>query len=192
MSEMEVATGSLERHEHLEHNPIDGHARRASVLIGLIAAGLAIADMAGHSAQTSYISHQINASDNYAFYQARQIRGLLSEQTVLLLQQSPNAASPETQKAIEAAQADSKRITEDSDRGNGIKQLQAKAKAQEELRDHALERYELFEIVTSGLQIAIVLASVSVVTRIRFLAYISIALAAAAGLYAAFGIAHVA
>ena len=62
--------------------------------------------------------------------------------------------------------AEAKRLTEDSERGNGAKQIQARADAESRARDVALHRYEWYEIVTSALQIAIVLASVSVVTRI--------------------------
>ena len=187
MSDIELARDHLERHDHLVHHPDDHHARRTSVLIGILAAGLALADMSGRSAQNSYLSHHITASDDYAFFQARETRMRIAEQTAVLLQASPNAADAGVQKAIAEAQAEAKRVSEDSDHGNGLRQLQAKADAETKLRGEALERYELFERVTSGLQIAIVLASVSVVTKIRTLVWIALALGAAAAAYAGLG-----
>ncbi len=54
-----------------------------------------------------------------------------------------------------------------------MKQLLAKAKEQETARDHAEHRYHGFEYATGGLEIAIVLSSVSVVTRMKPLAIAS-------------------
>jgi hypothetical protein len=189
MSDIELPRDDLERHEHLAHNPDDHHARRTSVLIGVLAAGLALADMTGRSAQNAYLSHHITASDDYAFFQARQTRMRIAEQTAVLLQAYPNAADENVQKAVAEARAEAKRVSEDSEHGNGLAQLQAKADAEAKLRGEALERYELFERVTSGLQIAIVLASVSVVTKIRTLVWIAAALGAAAAAYAGLGFA---
>jgi len=189
MSDIELARDNLERHEHLAHNPGDNHARLASVLIGVLAAGLALADMAERSAQNAYLSHHIAVSDDFAFYQARQTRAQIAGQTASLLELSSNAADDRVQKAIAEARAEARRVSDDSDRGNGLHQLQAKAEAEAKLRDRALDRYELFELVTSGLQIAIVLASVSVVTKIRVLLWVAITLGVAAGCYAGLGVA---
>jgi len=189
MSDIELARDNLERHEHLAHNPGDNHARLASVLIGVLAAGLALADMAERSAQNAYLSHHIAVSDDFAFYQARQTRAQIAGQTASLLELSANAADERVQKAIADASAEARRVSEDSDRGNGLHQLQAKAEAEAKLRDRALDRYELFELVTSGLQIAIVLASVSVVTKIRVLLWVATTLGVAAGCYAGLGVA---
>ena len=53
--------------------------------------------------------------------------------------------------------------------GDGMKQLQAKAKEQESDREHAFHAYHGFEYTSSALEISIVLASVSVVTRVHAL-----------------------
>ncbi|MBU6499228.1 MAG: DUF4337 family protein, partial [Rhodospirillales bacterium] len=50
-------------------------------------------------------------------------------------------------------------------------------------RDHQFHRYHLFEIVVGALQIAIVLASVSVVTRVNLLAVGAGLLGGGAGLF---------
>ena len=51
-----------------------------------------------------------------------------------------------------------------------MKQLAERAKSQEAARDAAFHRYHEFELVVGALQIAIVLASVAVVTRVTALA----------------------
>jgi hypothetical protein len=53
--------------------------------------------------------------------------------------------------------------------GDGMKQLREKAELQEEDREFAFHAYHGFEYTSSALEIAIVLASVSVVTRVRAL-----------------------
>jgi hypothetical protein len=70
-----------------------------------------------------------------------------------------------------------------------MNQLAERAKGQEAARDIAFHRYHEFELVVGALQIAIVLASVSVVTRIVALALgagVIGALAAAFGAVTAF------
>ena len=161
----EFAHETLERHEHLKHNPDDGHGKRAALIIGVLAAALAVCEMAERSAQNGYLSHHIGASNEYAFYQARQNRALILTQTATLLNAIPGSTA-ETQKVAAASDAEAKRLLEDSDRGNGSKQILARAAAETHERDHDLHRYEWYEIVTSALQIAIVLASVSVVTQL--------------------------
>ncbi|WP_158742386.1 DUF4337 family protein [Acidisphaera sp. L21] len=180
----DIAQETLERHEHLKHHPEDSHGKRAALIIGVLAATLAICEMAERSSQNSYLAHHIGASNEYAFYQARQNRSLVLNQTATILNALPSP-TPESQKIATAADAEAKRLIEDSDRGNGAKQIQARAAAETAQRDHALHRYEWFEIVTSGLQIAIVLASVSVVTGLASVLLLGAGLGVAAAALAA-------
>jgi hypothetical protein len=179
----DLAHETLERHEHLEHNPEDGNARRAALVIGLLAAVLAVCDMGERSSQNAYLAHHIGASNEYAFYQARQTRALVLSQSAVVLSALP--ATPESQKAAADALAESKRLTEDSPRGNGSRQIQARADAEAQAREVSLHRYEWYELVTSALQIAIVLSSVSVVTRIARLTWLGAGIGLLAGALAA-------
>lgn len=178
-----MAQETLERHEHIHHNPDDGNARRAAVLIGVLAAVLAVSEMAERSQQNAYLSHHISASDAYAFYQARLTRAMVLNQSAAMLDAMPT--TPQTQKAAADARTEAKRLTDDSDRGNGSKQIQARADEENRIRDAALHRYEWYEIVTSALQIAIVLASVSVVTRIKQLTWLGVGIGVLAAALAA-------
>ena len=183
MTDIEIATESLERHEHLKEAPEDHHGRRAALLIGVLAAILALSEMAERGAQNEYLAHHITVSDDFAFYQARQTRAMMLNQTATLLQ-TLAPPSPGVQKAVTDAQAEAHHLTDDSERGNGLKQIQARSDAEGRKRDEALHRYEWLEIVTSALQIAIVLASVSVVTQIPRIAYLGAGLGAASAVLA--------
>jgi hypothetical protein len=84
-----------------------------------------------------------------------------------LLASLPNAADPAVQARIKEAQDYVVRMRDDPAGGEGMKQLAVTAKQQEERRDEALHRYHSYEYAVGALEIAIVLASVSVVTRMR-------------------------
>ena len=163
----DLAQETFEQHQHLHHNPEDTNARRAALVIGVLAAVLAVSEMAERSSQNAYLAHHIGASNEYAFYQARQTRAMTLTQTAAILDALPDApGSTDPKQAAAGARAEADRLTADSERGNGAKQILARAEAETRARDAALHRYEWYEIVTSALQIAIVLASASVVTRI--------------------------
>jgi hypothetical protein len=167
--DLERARESMERaHErHVEHG--DGSARNIAILISVLAAGLALAEMQEKGAQNAYMTSHIEVSDDYAFYQSKKLRANLYAQEAELLASLPNAADPAVQARIATAHATATRL-EDDEKGIGSKQLLAQAEAHKVLREQQFHRYELFEIVVGALQIAIVLASVSVVTRIKALA----------------------
>lgn len=169
---LERAQESMEKaHEaHVEHG--DAGARRIAILISVLAAGLALAEMQEKGAQNGYMAKHIEVSDDYAFYQAKQVRANLYTTQAELLASLPNAADPAVQARIAAAQANAQRI-EDDPKSAGRKQVLEQAKAHEVEREQQFHRYELFETVVGALQIAIVLASVSVVTRIRLLAHVA-------------------
>src|SRR3954447_6953378 len=71
----------LERAEHTEHAAHGGHAegsnrsnRRIALLIAILALFLAIAETLGKGAQTEALSYNVEASNLWAFFQAKTIR----------------------------------------------------------------------------------------------------------------------
>ena len=147
----------------------DAGARRVAVLISVLAAALAIAQMGEKSSQNAYLTHHIAVSDDWAFYQAKNVRAVMRGVEATMLASLPNAADPALQARVKEAQAYQTRMRDDP-QGDGMKQLAAKASQEERARDHAFHRYHAFELVVGALELGIVLASVSVVTRIRALA----------------------
>ena len=55
----------------------DTSARRIAVLIAVLAAALALAEMGEKGAQNAYLTHHIAVSDDWAFYQAKNVRATL-------------------------------------------------------------------------------------------------------------------
>ena len=180
MSElMEKAHETIE--EHSKHS--DPWARRIAILVSLLAAVLAMAEIGGKAAQNTYLTQHIALSNDWAFYQARNLRAIVRTSEADLLASLPNAQDPAIQARIKEAQAYEARMHDDPQGGEGMKQLAEAAREKEVLRNEAFHHYHNYEYAVGALEIAIVLASVSVVTQIRSLAFAAMGL----GLLAALG-----
>lgn len=161
---------SFERaHEtiHEAHEPAhaDPWARGVAVLVSFLAAALALAEIGGKASLNAYLTHHIAVSDDWAFFQAKNLRAVVRETEVNVLESLPQDA--QIAERIKRAREYQARMRDDPQGGEGMKQLAEKAKAQEHERDEAFHRYHYYEYAVGSLEIAIVLASVSVVTRMR-------------------------
>jgi Domain of unknown function (DUF4337) len=180
---------AVEEHaqETIHHH--GGSNRRVAVLIAALAAALALAEMAERQEQNAYLTHHISLSDDFAFYQAKNARAAISAVEASILGNLPNAAEPAVQAAIAKAKGSEARLR-DEPGGDGMKLLMERAATEQESRDHAFHRYHRFELVSGALQIAIVVASVAVVTSMPALAFAAGVIGAAAaglGIYIAAG-----
>jgi hypothetical protein len=173
-------------HEHASHT--DKWARGVAVLVSCLAAMLALTEIGGKAAQNAYLTHHIALSNDWAFYQAKNLRSVMRNSEADVLASLPNAADPAVQARIKEAKDYAVRMRDDPEAGDGMKQLAVKAQEQEADRDAAEHRYHAYEYAVGALEIAIVLASVSVVTRIRSMSIGAGVIGVAAGL-AALGVA---
>ncbi len=155
------------QHEAGAHG--DSSARRIAVLIAVLAAALALAEMGEKGAQNAYLTHHVGLSDDWAFYQAKNARASIWAAEAGILASLPNAADAGPQAEIKRAKENEARLR-DEPGGDGMKQLAARAETHRAARDEAFHRYHEFELVVGALQISIVLASVAVVTRMLALA----------------------
>jgi hypothetical protein len=182
MSEtIEHAREGMEEAHHAHVLHADSTARRIAVLIAVLAAALAVAEMGEKGAQNEYLTHHVAVADDWAFYQAKTVRATVLAAEAGILANLPNAADAGPQAEIKRARENEARMRDEQ--GDGAKQLAERAKAQEAARDAAFHRYHEFELVVGALQIAIVLASVAVVTRITALALGAGAVGAIAAVY---------
>jgi hypothetical protein len=170
---------TLEHTEHAEHASHGGN-KGIALLISILALFLAFSETLGKSAQTAAISFNVQASDDWAFYQAKTIRmGQLqtAADTISLL--SRNAADPaiktDADKQIVVWRKEAAR-NDDEPGHNGRKQLMEKARTSEEHRETNLARYHHYEFASAAFQIGIVLASATIITGIIALAWIAGAL----------------
>src|ERR1700683_1202039 len=176
-------------HEHLEHvahgHNEKGHTRPA-IIIAIMAAALALTEFAAKDAQTSSLTNHIAASDTWAQYQAKAVRRTVLISEAELLQSLPAANDPQVQKRIADAQANAARMRSEPG-ADGMEQLAERAHEQEHLRDHAMHRTHELEIASGGLQISIVLASISVVVALPLFMIASIALGIGSAVSGLFG-----
>ncbi len=150
------------------------HDKWVAIFISILAVLIAFAEV-GNTDMMKISQHAgIQANDAYAFYQAKQIRQsqlkVASDQFELKAQELPNL--PESaKKLLEAKKADyDKEILRlEFNRRNGKKELLARAEDCENERNTALARHPYFDYSGAVLQIAIVLASASIVTGMRLL-----------------------
>jgi hypothetical protein len=166
---IEQAHDAIHEAQHA-HEHGDSSARNIAVVVSVLAAILALAGVGEKSAQNSYLTYHIAASDDWAFYQAKNVRALMRGTEASILESLPTATDPAVQARVKAARDYDARMRDDPKAGDGMKQLAEKAQQDEASREMAFHRYHWLELVVGALEIAIVLASVSVVTRIRPLA----------------------
>jgi Domain of unknown function (DUF4337) len=181
---------SMEHAEHVEHASSEN--RKIALLIAVIALFLALSETLGKGAQTEAISKNVEASNLWAFFQAKTIRRTVvqavSDQARLSLAPLGDDAKAALQKQIEEWQKTAARYRSEPETGEGSEQLSERAKHAEHDRDLALARYHHYEIASAAFQIGIVLASATIITGMIALAWISGALALAGLAFTAIGL----
>jgi hypothetical protein len=158
---------------HEERGENDHWPRIMAVAVSFLAAGLAIVDLGAKSSQTEYITRNISASDTWNAYQAKNLRASLWNAEASLLESLANASDPAVQERIKKSHSEEARMRDEPESGDGMKQLREKAKALEEEREKAFHSYHGYEHTASVLEISIVLASVSVITRVHVLGIVA-------------------
>jgi len=159
------------------------------VWIGILAALLAICVMGGDNATKDANRANIDASNTWAFFQAKNVRRtdfrLAADQLESLLLTQPDL-KPEARTAIEAKiktfRDTADRYTTEPSTGEGLDELFAKAKSLEADRDRALRKDPYFDLAQAMLQIAIVLASVAIIAGTDFLFFLSLGVGAVGAL----------
>jgi hypothetical protein len=159
------------------------------IYLGIIAMLLAITSLGGSYATKVMLNANIQASDTYGFYQARNIRQtgyqLAADQLEAQLvaqPEMPEAAKAKIGETIKRFRARVDRYESDPSTGEGKKELLAKAQEWEAKRDHAATQDPNFDFAEALFQIAIVLGSVSIVAASRALVRLSGVLAVIASL----------
>jgi uncharacterized membrane protein YdbT with pleckstrin-like domain len=169
-------------HEH--HAQHDGFRRLAAIYLGVVAMLLAIASLGGSHVTKEMINANIQASDTYAFAQAKYLRATVYQLTADRLEFELNylpglsdAGKARAAERIEHYRSNAARYESDPKSGEGREQLLAKAKEWEQRRDQATLQDPSFELAAALFQIAIVLGSVAIVATSRALLGLSAVLA---------------
>jgi hypothetical protein len=145
--------------------------RLIAVYIGVLAVALAICSVGAGNATKEATARNIEAANAWAFFQAKNIRRNdvrlqidtleLQLATEPALAASARAAIDDKLKTYRATEA---RLTSEPDTGEGVEELKVRGKTLEAERDRAMRKDPYFDYGQALLQIAIVLASVSIIT----------------------------
>jgi hypothetical protein len=140
-----------------------------AIYIAALAVLIAIASIGDDGAAKTMIRSSIDITDTYSFFQAKNIRQTdfrLAADDFEARLADPALAVPVRQKLeekVKAYRATAARYESEPETGEGKKELLAKAKALQEEREIALKQDPYFDYAQALLQIAIVLASVSLI-----------------------------
>lgn len=170
---------------HEEHGPIEGRNKIIALVIAVIALFLAFSETLGKSAQTAALSHNVEAANLWAFFQAKNIRRttVLTAAEALKVSGLDPAAKEAAAKQIstweQAAaryRSEPKKGPHGEEMGEGTTELAVRATDAEKKRDVAMARYHHYEVASAAFQIGIVLASATVITGMIALTYLAGAL----------------
>ena len=190
---MEAAEQIAEAREHADER----FKNRAALVIAFMAMLLAITSLGGGNAAEDVANNNIQASDTWAFYQAKSIRQTSLKVAADTLEADLRANPDMTPEArdfinqkIDEYRKTADRYEDEPDKddpgnplkGEGRKQLTARAKDFESKRDQASKQDPNFDFSEALFQIAIVLASVSILAGSRHILRLSVLVGAAATL----------
>jgi hypothetical protein len=165
----------MEHAEHVEHAA--GINKKIALLIAVLALFLAFSETLGKSAQTEGISGNVEASNLWAFFQAKTIRRTVvltaAEAMKLVDNAGDDASKAAIQKQVDEWQKTAARYRSEPETHEGTTELAERAKEVEHARDKAIARYHSYEFASAAFQIAIVLASATIITGMVALGWIS-------------------
>jgi hypothetical protein len=153
-------------------------SRRVALTTAIYAIALSIAALGANSSVKEMLLAQQQASDQWAFYQAKVIREHQYRSQTMLLE--TQLAEPSSVKGAERDRLAvlARKFADEEKRYNGEKKdIEKDAKKLEVARDLHRERHPYFEFAEVLLQIAIVSASVSILSTSRPMFWFSLVLA---------------
>ena len=143
--------------------------KSVALLIAVLALLLAIAEILGQKAQTETLQSNIEASNLWAFFQAKTVRRTIAETAADQMETMLVGVTNEAQRKamsdrIARFRVTAQRMESEPETNEGRRELIARAKAAELIRDKAGKKHYRFELASGSFQIAIVIASAAIVT----------------------------
>ena len=155
--------------------------KEIAMLIAVLALFLAITELLASAAQVHSVQKNIEASNLWAFYQAKVIRQTTLE---VAAQQAEADMAGITDEKVRTAREGviSKwkgtiaRYDSDPKTKEGKEQLRERAAEAEHARDHSESKHQKLELAVGAFHIAIVLASAAIISGIPWLIWVSASL----------------
>lgn len=179
-----MAEIELPEPEELEEKKSDPFTKRVALTTAIFAVLLAITSLGGNNAMKEMILAQQMASDQWAFYQAKVIREHLYRQQKQRLELDlleKETLKPEVRKRYEALLQETAKEAERY--GVEKKDIRKVAEKLEHERDINRDKDPYFDYAEVLLQIAIVLASISILAHSRMMFGFSLVSAALGALF---------
>jgi len=154
------------------HGHAEGGSKKIALLISVLALFLAISETLGKASQTDALGYNVQASNLWSFFQAKTIRQTMlrtANEASVLGETAPDKAEALTKQQAAWA-ATIARWESEPETQEGRRELTRRALEAEGKRDLALARYHHYEVASASFQIAIVVASASVITGVALLA----------------------
>jgi hypothetical protein len=172
-----MAEVELPHAEELEELRAKKFTKRVALVTAIFAVILAITSLGGNNAMKDMLLAQQQASDQWAFYQAKVIREHLSRSQKLRLEiDLIERGSLMKSEVKERVQGMLKKLTDEEARYNvEKKEIEKEAKKLEHERDVNRNKDPYFDYGEVLLQIAIVMASISILSGSRPVLYFALA-----------------
>ena len=173
-----MAEVELPNPEELEERRDKTFSRRVALVTAVYAVVLAIASLGGNNAMKEMLVAQQEASNQWSYYQAKVIREHLNRGNKLVVE--TQLAEPSALRGAEREKYEAlmRKFAEEEKRMNlDKKEIEPRARAYEAERDRNQAKDPYFDYAEVLLQIAIVCASVSILSTSRPMFWFSSALA---------------
>ena len=176
-----------------DHGLVEGENKKIAIIISVLALFLAVAETLGKSAQTDALKFNVEASNLWAFFQAKTIRKTTMETAAEQMEVDIQLAKDQGVKDILEKRANSwktraARYESEPETQEGRKELAARARELEAKSALAMARYHNFEFGSAAFQIAIVLASSYLITGVVYLLWGALGLGGIGLLFATIGL----
>jgi hypothetical protein len=148
-----------ELHEQAEHGAEDHSLRPITITMAILAVLVAAVSLLGHRAHTEEILNQAKASDQWAFFQAKAIRHHNYEQFLDELTVLPAKSADDTEKLRAKYE---KEIERYKDQESEIQNEATALEKDVKIEEHRADRFDLAEVI---LEAALVITSITILTK---------------------------
>lgn len=150
-----------ELQEHAEHAKHDPTLAPVSVTMAILAVLVAIVSLLGHRAATEAVLNQARASDQWAYYQAKNIRGHEDKLFADLTAVTPASTAEAAAKLREEYLKEAERYKDEQ------KEIETEAHKLEQEGTRELKRADRYDLGEVFLEIALVITSITLLSGRR-------------------------
>jgi hypothetical protein len=152
--------------------------RGIAVLFAVLALFFALAETLSRRAQLETQTKTIQASDTWAFYQARNARVTTIATTQRVLESDIAVITDPVVKAaksklLEDFEKQIRRLQSDPQAKEGLQELRVRAAALEQQRDSSITRFNHYQVASAALQLGMWCAFVGMISGIWLLAFLA-------------------